>query len=69
MGAWRYLRVTWGDRVAGRPFDGVHRPAYASPATGSGSSHRLEQAELLRSALGMPASTEHAADRSVAERA
>lgn len=69
MGAWRYLRVTWGDRVAGRPFDGVHRPASASPATGSGSSHRLEQAELLRSALGMPASTEHAADRSVAERA
>ena len=52
MGAWRYLRVTWGERVAGRPFDGVTRPALASPATGSASSHRVEQAELLRTALG-----------------
>jgi 2-oxoglutarate dehydrogenase E1 component len=52
MGAWRYLRVTWGDRVAGRPFAGVSRPASASPATGSASSHRIEQAELLRAALG-----------------
>ncbi len=52
MGAWRYLRVTWGNSLAGRPFDGVTRPASASPATGSASSHRLEQAELLRQALG-----------------
>ncbi|MDF1523321.1 MAG: 2-oxoglutarate dehydrogenase E1 component [Trueperaceae bacterium] len=52
MGALRYLRVTWGDRVAGRPFAGVSRPASASPATGSASSHRIEQAELLRAALG-----------------
>ena len=52
MGAWRFLRVLWGERVAGRPFGGVTRPASASPATGSASSHRIEQAELLRSALG-----------------
>jgi 2-oxoglutarate dehydrogenase E1 component len=58
MGAWRYLRVTWGDRVAGRPFAGVTRPASASPATGSASSHRIEQAELLRQAFGdAPASS------------
>lgn len=57
MGAWRYLRVAWGGEVAGRPFSGVCRPASASPATGSGSSHRIEQAELLREALGeVPAS-------------
>jgi 2-oxoglutarate dehydrogenase E1 component len=58
MGAWRYLRVTWGDRVAGRSFAGVTRPASASPATGSASSHRIEQAELLRQAFGdAPASS------------
>jgi 2-oxoglutarate dehydrogenase E1 component len=52
MGAWRYLRVLWGSEVAGRPFSGVTRPASASPATGSASSHRIEQAELLREAFG-----------------
>jgi 2-oxoglutarate dehydrogenase E1 component len=52
MGAWRYLRVRWGGSVAGRPFDGVSRPASASPATGSASAHKLEQAKLLRAALG-----------------
>ena len=52
MGAWRFLRVTWGDRLLGRlPFYGVSRPASASPATGSGSSHKLEQAELLKTAF------------------
>jgi 2-oxoglutarate dehydrogenase E1 component len=65
MGAWRYLRVTWGDRVAGRPFTGVTRPASASPATGSASSHRIEQAELLRQALGDAPSP---AARTMAER-
>ena len=52
MGAWRFLRVTWGERLLGRlPFYGVSRPASASPATGSGSSHKLEQAELLKTAF------------------
>ena len=52
MGAWRYLRVSWGSTVSGRDFAGVTRPASASPATGSASAHKLEQAELLRAALG-----------------
>jgi 2-oxoglutarate dehydrogenase E1 component len=33
------------------PFSGVTRPASSSPATGSGSSHRLEQKELIQKAL------------------
>jgi len=32
----------------------VTRPASASPATGSAHSHRLEQLDLLRAALGAP---------------
>jgi 2-oxoglutarate dehydrogenase E1 component len=66
MGAWRFLRVTWGERVAGRPFDGVTRPASASPATGSAHSHRLEQAELLQRALG--AAARPPSDRPLVER-
>jgi len=52
MGAWRTLRVRWGSEIAGHPFSGVTRPASASPATGSSSTHKLEQAELLREAFG-----------------
>jgi 2-oxoglutarate dehydrogenase E1 component len=53
MGAWRYLRVQFGERLFGRfPFSGVSRPASASPATGSHSSHKLEQGRLLASAFG-----------------
>jgi len=52
MGAWSFLRVRWGDTVAGRPFRGVTRPESASPATGSGAAHRLEQAELIGHAFG-----------------
>ena len=55
MGAWRYLRVRWGSEVAGRAFSGVSRPASASPATGSSSSHKIEQAELIRAAFEAPA--------------
>jgi 2-oxoglutarate dehydrogenase E1 component len=55
MGAWRYLRVRWGSEVGGRPFTGVTRPASASPATGSSSSHKIEQAELIREAFEVPA--------------
>ncbi len=51
MGAWRYLRVQWGELLHGRRFSGVHRPASASPATGSGAAHKLEQAELVRTAF------------------
>jgi 2-oxoglutarate dehydrogenase E1 component len=52
MGAWRTLRVRWGSSAFGRPFVGVSRPAAASPATGSASSHRIEQADLLAEGLG-----------------
>ena len=51
MGAWMFLRVRWGERVAGRPFSRVSRPASPTPATGSASSHRIEQNELLQAAL------------------
>jgi 2-oxoglutarate dehydrogenase E1 component len=53
MGAWYFLRVRFGNSLFDRyPFEVVSRPASASPATGSASSHRLEQAELIRKALG-----------------
>jgi len=53
MGAWRYLRVRFGQRLLGRfPFSGVFRPASASPATGSANSHKVEQRELLGQAFG-----------------
>ncbi len=51
MGAWRFLRVQWGETLCGRPLRRVSRPASASPATGSGAAHRLEQAEVLRGAF------------------
>ena len=51
MGAWQFLRFHLGSHLFGRsPFSGVTRPASASPATGSGSAHKLEQAELLKAA-------------------
>ncbi len=53
MGAWRYLRVRFGERLLGRhPFCGVHRPASSTPATGSASSHKLEQKQLIAKAFG-----------------
>ncbi|HEX7005135.1 MAG TPA: 2-oxoglutarate dehydrogenase E1 component [Trueperaceae bacterium] len=51
MGAWRFLRIHWGHTLYGRPFWGVYRPPSASPATGSASSHRIEQAEIIRAAF------------------
>jgi 2-oxoglutarate dehydrogenase E1 component len=52
MGAWCFLRARFCDSLFGRyPFAGVTRPPSASPATGSSSSHRLEQQELLQKAL------------------
>jgi 2-oxoglutarate dehydrogenase E1 component len=53
MGAWRYLRAAWGESLFGRmPLAGVFRPASASPAGGSGSSHKLEQERLMDEAFG-----------------
>jgi 2-oxoglutarate dehydrogenase E1 component len=54
MGAWRFLRIHLGDQLFGRfPFDGISRLSAASPATGSASSHKLEQEKILMQALGM----------------
>ena len=52
MGAWRFLKIQFGDVLLGRfPFHGVFRPASASPATGSHSSHKKEQEKLIAAAL------------------
>jgi 2-oxoglutarate dehydrogenase E1 component len=50
-GAWRFLLSQWGFSLQGHPLDVISRPAAASPATGSASSHRIEQAELIRAAF------------------
>jgi 2-oxoglutarate dehydrogenase E1 component len=52
MGAWRYLRAQFGDNLFARfPFSVIFRPASASPATGSSSSHKQEQAGIIERAL------------------
>jgi 2-oxoglutarate dehydrogenase E1 component len=54
MGAWRFLLVNFGEKLFGRlKFSGISRPASGSPATGSASSHKLEQNELLAHAFGV----------------
>ncbi len=53
MGAWRFLRSHYGQRLFERlPWAGIYRQSAASPATGSASSHRLEQEKLLSAAFG-----------------
>jgi 2-oxoglutarate dehydrogenase E1 component len=53
MGAWPYIRLSLGERVFGRfPLSRVSRITSASPATGSASSHRIEQQELIDAAFG-----------------
>jgi len=52
MGAWRYLRVRFCDKLLGRfPFAGIYRPASASPATGSHSAHKKEQDKIISTAF------------------
>jgi 2-oxoglutarate dehydrogenase E1 component len=53
MGAWSFLRMQFGEKLFERlPLSGIYRRASASPATGSASSHRLEQEELIAAAFG-----------------
>jgi 2-oxoglutarate dehydrogenase E1 component len=53
MGAWRHFQARFGKRLFSRlPFSGISRVESASPATGSASSHRLEQQEILDKAFG-----------------
>ena len=52
MGAWRFLRDQAWDGVLGNmSLKRVSRPESASPATGSGASHKIEQARLLAEAF------------------
>jgi 2-oxoglutarate dehydrogenase E1 component len=52
MGAWRYLRVQYCDKFLGRhPFSLVSRAASASPATGSASTHKREQEQIINQAF------------------
>ncbi len=51
MGAWSWLRLNFGLQIGGRPLSGVYRPQSASPATGSPSSHKLEQQRLMEAAF------------------
>jgi 2-oxoglutarate dehydrogenase E1 component len=53
MGAWRFMRIWLGQKIFDRfPFRGIYRPASASPATGSASSHKKEQDKILSEAFG-----------------
>jgi 2-oxoglutarate dehydrogenase E1 component len=52
MGAWRFLRDKFGERMFGRPLQLVSRPPAASPATGSSKRHKAEQAQLVSAAYG-----------------
>jgi 2-oxoglutarate dehydrogenase E1 component len=52
MGAWRSMRARFGETMLGKyPLSCLSRPASASPATGSASSHKLEQEQLLAAAF------------------
>jgi 2-oxoglutarate dehydrogenase E1 component len=52
MGAWGFLRFRFGDRLLGQyPLRGVCRPESASPATGSNTSHKIEQQALIKQAF------------------
>ncbi len=53
MGAWRFLRVRYGEKLADRlPFSGLYRPASPSPAAGSERVHKQELQRLLTNAFG-----------------
>ena len=51
MGAWYYLRVRFGNTMFNHAFEGISPPKSASPATGSGTSHKIEQQAILKQAF------------------
>jgi 2-oxoglutarate dehydrogenase E1 component len=56
MGAWRYWYCRFGQRVLGKyPLSLAARSPSGSPATGSASSHKLEQQEVFKKAFGTDA--------------
>jgi 2-oxoglutarate dehydrogenase E1 component len=59
MGAWRYLHEKFGKHLFGRlPFAPISRHESASPATGSGAVHKLEQQHLIERAFGIGENTQ-----------
>ncbi len=53
MGAWRYLRTRFGEKMLGRfPLRCVSRLESASPATGSPAAHKIEHQRLMDDAFG-----------------
>jgi 2-oxoglutarate dehydrogenase E1 component len=55
MGAWGYVDARLAPRLPS-PVSLVSRPPSASPAAGSATRHKLEQAQVVREALGEPVS-------------
>ena len=55
LGAWDAIAARLAPRLPG-PLRRVSRPPSASPAVGSATRHKLEQEQLVREALGEPAS-------------
>ncbi len=52
MGTWGFLRTRFGERLLDQyPYRGVCRPEAASPATGSATSHKIEQQNILKQAF------------------
>lgn len=51
MGAWSFLRVRLGQTLDGHPLHGISRPESASPATGSNTSHKIEQKRIHHEAF------------------
>ena len=52
MGAWGFLRTRFGERLLDQyPYRGICRPEAASPATGSATSHKIEQQNILKQAF------------------
>lgn len=52
MGAWGFLRTRFGERLLEQyPYRGICRPESASPATGSATSHKIEQQNILKQAF------------------
>jgi len=58
MGALPFLRCRFDDKLFDRhPFMHISRPESASPATGSGGAHKIEQASLIEQAFKMAVPT------------
>jgi 2-oxoglutarate dehydrogenase E1 component len=58
MGALPFLRCRFSEKLYDRyPFMQISRPESASPATGSGASHKIEQASLIEEAFKMAVPT------------